>query len=62
MLLTLFDRTTARAAALDMKDMTPEQKTRYRLNLAIEEIITTEKEYVEDLRILHSVILIWLVR
>lgn len=40
-----------------MKDMTPEQKNRYRLNLAIEEIIVTEKEYVEDLRILLTVLL-----
>lgn len=38
-----------------MKDMTPEQKIRYRLNLAIEEIIATENEYVQDLRILLSV-------
>ncbi|ELR12867.1 RhoGEF domain containing protein [Acanthamoeba castellanii str. Neff] len=51
----IFNLLKARASALDMKDMTPEQKTRYRMNLAIEEIITTETEYLQDLRVLISV-------
>jgi len=38
-----------------MKDMTPEQKTRYRMNLAIEEVISTEHEYFNDLRVIVDV-------
>lgn len=48
----------ARVSVLDMKDMSPEEKKMYRRNLAIEELILTEKEYIHDLDVLVRVFLV----
>ncbi len=39
-----------------MKDMSPEEKRKYRKNLSIEELVITEKEYIYDLEVLVRVL------
>jgi len=48
----IYDLVRARASALDMENMSKEEKNVYRRALAIEEIVVTEKMYNDDLHIL----------
>ncbi len=45
----------AKVVSLDLQNLSPDEKRRYKRDLAIEELIITEKEYLEDLKILVSV-------
>jgi len=47
----------AKISALDMKDMSPEEKKAYRRNLSIEELIVTEQKYINDLDVLIRIFL-----
>eukprot|EP01087_Luapelamoeba_hula_P000755 TRINITY_DN1054_c8_g1_i1.p1 TRINITY_DN1054_c8_g1~~TRINITY_DN1054_c8_g1_i1.p1 ORF type:complete len:1120 (-),score=247.43 TRINITY_DN1054_c8_g1_i1:82-3441(-) len=53
-----YDLIKSQVHALDMKGMNAEEKKAYRRNLAVEEIVETEKEYLEDLDILIKVFML----
>lgn len=45
----------AKISTLDMKNMSEEEKRAYRRKLSIEELIITESEYIQDLKVLVRV-------